>query len=163
MNARTRYQKLDQKARYKRLMHVFNYPEDATSEAELRRAEQYARWLTGEMRDAIDTVDDLLADDDLWDTLAEQRDRMDKALDELRDAIAEAEDALVKRYKGRCAAVELTENWALLFWHTGGKWGLYTLNHKSGMNGLAHAPKEVRLLAVAALDDLWHQLQYEDE
>lgn len=108
--------------------------------------------------------------------LVATKEALDAATEQLNLALARVEAALIQQAHGRCAAVEMElsmqrgehvfkvrAHWALLFWHFDGDWGLYTLNTKGKMQRLAHAPRNVRVAACAVLEDLWNQLQYEEE
>ncbi|MDB4278033.1 hypothetical protein N9917_00225 [Deltaproteobacteria bacterium] len=171
------FDRADSTARRKRLNFVLHNPEQAESEAELERAVKYTEYMVDRTEDALDIADQLIADledprSELRQTLDPLKKEMGVAMDSLRDSIERAEAALVKVYKGRCASVELvlhnppwapTTDWALLFWHVKGVWGLYTIDAYAHVNKLTSAPNKVRMAAMEALDDLWHALQYEDE
>jgi hypothetical protein len=170
------FDKADSKQRYKRLMFLLNNPEEA-EQAELDRVCAYAEWMAGRMEGAIDFVHDLL--EELEDPDSEWRQEIDalktqtdEALNSLGKAITRCEDALIAKYKGRCAAVELEfpprrgakpKETALIFWHRKGVWGLYVIVPDGGFQRLGSASKAVRMAAMEALEDLLQGLQYEDE
>ena len=161
------FDRADSKARYKRLNRILNHPEEAESE-ELKRAVKYAEHMTGQMDSALQVMDDVIEelDDPNSDIRLAVAER-DRQLDLLNKAITRVEEGLVEKYQGRCAAVELDiedGEYALMFWVRKGRWGLYVMNaHGSMQDKLVNCRRDIRLVAVPALEDLILGLQYEDE
>jgi hypothetical protein len=178
--SKPQFDQADHKRRRKRLNLVLHNPEEAESQDEIDRACRYAEWMLGEIEEAAALTREIA--DDLENPHSEIRQRLDPikarlhaAFDAQRTAITEVEEALVAKFKGRCAAIEVnvpsqhpsrnphTGKWALLFWHVKGQWGLWTINHTGAINKLTSAPHVVRTAAMGLLEDLCHQLQFEDE
>lgn len=130
---------------------------------------QYAEHTIGQIHEARRLIQDFV--DDLNDPESETRQELDllserlgAATDDLRERLDQIGGLLVERFKGRCAAIELNKRWALMFWHVKGVWGLYVVHGSSGqLQRLTSTPKECRVLAASALEDLWLMLQDEDE
>lgn len=90
------------------------------------------------------------------------RDRLTAATEDLNAVLREAEAVLVRRFKGRAAAIEFDDRTALLFWQLGGRWGLFVVDAFGHLQPLLNAPRQRRVEAASLLEDLSIQLLEEE-